>query len=155
MHTHGPKAGRTLLEKHKGNQFVFLNLVGCIQYHYMWGIFQMQIGDVRIPSEVKTFLFSKLKALFSLWVPFRLWTFTEHYVNCLATFTLHVQNVHFRGRPVAQWFSTSVSAAGNECAAGSAVVQTTVAARNFQTGMRRLLRLPPLLQMVMVQPTKL
>jgi hypothetical protein len=32
-----------------------------------------------------------------------------------------------------------VSAAGNECAAGSAVVQTTLAARNFQTGMRRLM----------------
>jgi hypothetical protein len=31
-----------------------------------------------------------------------------------------------------------VSAAGNECAAGSAVVRTTVAA-NFQTGMRRLM----------------
>jgi hypothetical protein len=32
-----------------------------------------------------------------------------------------------------------VSAAGNEYAAGSAVVQTTVAARNFQTGIRRLM----------------
>jgi hypothetical protein len=32
-----------------------------------------------------------------------------------------------------------VSAAGNECAAGSAVVRTTVAAKNFQTGMRRLM----------------
>jgi hypothetical protein len=62
--------------------------------------------------------------------------------------------------------SAPISAAGNECAAASAVVRTTVAARHFQTGMRheteqvvrgflRVLRLPPLLQMVMVQPTKL
>jgi hypothetical protein len=40
---------------------------------------------------------------------------------------------------VAHWFSAPVSAAGNDCAAGSAVVRTTVAARNFQTGMRRLM----------------
>jgi hypothetical protein len=31
-YTRGPKAGRTLLGKEKGNQFVFLNLVGCIKY---------------------------------------------------------------------------------------------------------------------------
>jgi hypothetical protein len=42
-------------------------------------------------------------------------------------------------RPVVQWFSTPVSAASKECAAGSVVVQTSVAAKNFQTGMRRLM----------------
>jgi hypothetical protein len=49
------------------------------------------------------------------------------------------------GDLLAQWFSAFISAAGNECAAGSAVVRTTVAARNFQAGheaepsMRRLM----------------
>jgi hypothetical protein len=33
-HTRGPKAGRTLLGRRKRYQFLFENLVGCIQYHY-------------------------------------------------------------------------------------------------------------------------
>jgi hypothetical protein len=75
--------------------------------------------------------------------------------------------MQFLGQWGGLWRSglASVSAAGNESAAGSAVVRTTTAARIFSDwyeasneqvvrGFLRVLRLPPLLQMVMVQSTK-
>jgi hypothetical protein len=40
-------------------------------------------------------------------------------------FLMSLPCLRAQGRPVAQWFSAPVSATGNECAASSAVVQTT------------------------------
>jgi hypothetical protein len=63
----------------------------------------------------------------------------QHYVKTyVKTYTPHSEVM---GQPVVQWFNAPVSVAGDECAARSAVVRTTVVAkkRKIQTGMRCLM----------------